>query len=309
MIFAACASIALTANTLADETSPSASEGLDTITVFGSRAKDRSVFDSAVPIDVFSSDDLVYFTMVARHLEVLFTNTSLIADLATATRNLQELFDHMRQAIVAFDASGSVVRIASREARFLFQRERLEDCSVRDLLYPGAPAYDVDAASFEEWVDLVMNASVENWAKYEAYAPRDVVIERDGQHTVLALEFRPLVRDARIHQLMLLATDVTIERRLESVLRLQKAEHAARVAAMRRLIAGGPQVFLTFVDSARARFDRCDAIVRDVGVLNNGDDLLPGSTLFDYLVDALPHRDREGLAQAARDIFLPLLVE
>lgn len=217
----------------------------------------------AVAQDVFSSDDLVYFTMVARHLEVLFTNTNLIADLATATRNLQELFDHMRQAIVAFDASGSVVRIASREARFLFQRERLEDCSVRDLLYPGAPAYDVDAASFEEWVDLVMNASVENWAKYEAYAPRDVVIERDGQHTVLALEFRPLVRDARIHQLMLLATDVTVERRLESVLRLQKAEHAARVAAMRRLIAGGPQVFLTFVDSARARFDRCDAIIRE----------------------------------------------
>jgi chemotaxis protein histidine kinase CheA len=43
----------------------------------------------------------------------------------------------------------------------------------------------------------------------------------------------------------------------------QEEEHARRMAAMRRLIAGGGQVFVAFIDGARDRLARCAAIVSD----------------------------------------------
>ncbi|HEV3189872.1 MAG TPA: ATP-binding protein [Polyangiaceae bacterium] len=210
-----------------------------------------------------SNDDLVYFTMLGRHLAVLFTNAALIADLGSATRNLQELFDHMRQAIVAFDATGSIGSVSSRQAKLIFEQENLEGCLVRDLLYRGAPPYDVDAAAFGDWLELAMSTPPSEWASCEAYAPRDVVVTHaNGSSIPLALEFRPLVRDERITHLMMLATDVTMERKLEKAVRTHEAEHGRRVAAMRRVIAGGTQVFLDFLDSARARLERCDALLQ-----------------------------------------------
>ncbi len=211
-----------------------------------------------------SEDDLLYFTMLGRHVAALTTNSNLIAELESATRRLQELFDHMRQAIVSFDASGSVGSVSSRQAKVLFGRENLEGCHIRDLLYPGAAEYDVDAASFTDWLDLVMHAPAADWPSYEPFAPREVAVQHsDGATVPLELEFRPLVRDGKVAQIMALATDVSRARSLERAVRSHEAEHTRRVAAMRRLIAGGPQVFLAFVDSARGRFERCESVLHD----------------------------------------------
>jgi HPt (histidine-containing phosphotransfer) domain-containing protein/PAS domain-containing protein/anti-sigma regulatory factor (Ser/Thr protein kinase) len=209
-----------------------------------------------------SNDDLVYFTMLGRHIAVLLSNSNLIADLGAARRSLQELFDHMRQAIVTFDASGQVGSISSRQAKVVFERENLEGCSIRDLLYPGALEHDVDALAFAEWLELVLNAPASDWAASGRFAPREVTIVRKAGVTPLELEFQPMVRDGRITQVMLLATDVTLERKLERAVRSHEAEHARRVAAMRRLIAGGTQVFLAFVESARERLDRCEQLIQ-----------------------------------------------
>jgi two-component system, chemotaxis family, sensor kinase CheA len=209
-----------------------------------------------------SDDDLLYFTMLGRHLAALLSNENLIVELGAASRRLQELFDHMRQAIVTFDASGSVGSVSSRQARVLFGTESLQGCCIRDLLYPGAPEYDVDAATFTDWLDLVMDAPAADWPYYEPFAPREIALDLgDGASAPVELEFRPLVRDGKIAQIMVLATDVTLARSLEKAVRSHEAERSRRVAAMRRLIAGGPQVFLTFLDSARARFDRCESVL------------------------------------------------
>jgi HPt (histidine-containing phosphotransfer) domain-containing protein len=209
-----------------------------------------------------SNDDLVYFTMLGRHIAVLLSNSNLIADLGAARRSLQELFDHMRQAIVTFDARGRVGSISSRQAKVVFERESLEGCSINDLLYPGALEHDVDALAFTEWLELVMNAPASEWEANERFAPREVTIARRAGVTPLELEFQPVVREGRVTQVMLLATDVTLERKLERAVRSHEAEHARRVAAMRRLIAGGTQVFLAFVESARARLDRCEDLIQ-----------------------------------------------
>ncbi|MGD0678138.1 MAG: ATP-binding protein [Polyangiaceae bacterium] len=211
-----------------------------------------------------TEEDLVYFTMIGRHFAALWNNQSLISALRSATQNVQELFDHMKEAIVAFDPASSICGASSRQAKVLFERENLEGCSVRDLLYPGAAPDDVDAASFSEWVDLAFHTPPDEWASCACHAPRDVFIASNhGAPILLELEFRPLVRDGAITHLMLLASDVSAERRLEEVLQTHEAHHAKQLAAMRRLIAGGPQVFIDFIDSARARINRCEAILRE----------------------------------------------
>ena len=119
----------------------------------------------------------------------------------------------MREAIVVFDRDGVVGSISSRQAKVLFKRDELQGTPVRDLLYPGTPPYDVEAASFTEWVDMAFATPPGAWATCEAYAPREAVLLDETRHeTPLELEFRPLIRGGSIAQLMLLATDVSRER-------------------------------------------------------------------------------------------------
>ena len=55
------------------------------------------------------------------------------------------------------------------------------------------------------------------------------------------------------------ASDVSAARELENAVRTHEAEGARRLVAVRRLIAGGTQVFLAFVGSARARIESFEA--------------------------------------------------
>jgi two-component system, chemotaxis family, sensor kinase CheA len=215
-----------------------------------------------------SADDLVNFAMLGRHLAVLLSNAALIDDLESASRNLQELFDHMRQAIVTFDHTGAIGGVSSSQARAFFGFETLEGRSARELLYPASPDYDVDATAFNEWVQMVFATPADEWATCEPYAPRETVItSRDGRPIPLELEFRPLIRAGKIAHVMLLATDVSVARELEVAVRTHQAKDATRLFAMRRLIAGGTQVFLAFVESVRARIVSSEALLTEHSTL------------------------------------------
>ena len=131
----------------------------------------------------FASDDLMNFVMLGRHLAVLLSNSALINELDAASRSLQNLFDHMRQAIIAFDHTGAVGRVSSRQARLVFEHESLEGKSIRELLYPGALDYDVAAADFDEWLQVAFATPAENWAACEAYAPREVLVTNQHGHS------------------------------------------------------------------------------------------------------------------------------
>ena len=224
----------------------------------------------------FASDDLINFVMLGRHLAVLLSNSALINELDAASRRLQNLFDHMRQAIVAFDHTGAVGRVSSRQARLIFEQDNLEGRSIRELLYPGAPDYDVAAAAFDEWMHMACATPAENWAACEVYAPREVVVTgQDGRAKLLELEFRPVTQHGQTTQIMVLASDVSAARELENAVRTHEAEGARRLVAVRRLIAGGTQVFLAFVASARSRIASFEA------ALSAELELLPIATIDD----------------------------
>jgi signal transduction histidine kinase len=191
--------------------------------------------------------------------------------IAAARSSLQEVLDNMRQAIVVFGREGVVEGASSKQATMLFQPGTLQGGSlegrrIKDLLYPGAVAHDIEVIAFDEWLRIAFAADEGSWDEVAALAPREArLFQRSGEDVILELEFRPVLEAERIARIMLLATDATDRRKLELAMHAQERQHALQMAAMRRLIASGAQLFVSFLHGAKERLARCRAIV-GVGV-------------------------------------------
>jgi HAMP domain-containing protein/HPt (histidine-containing phosphotransfer) domain-containing protein len=223
----------------------------------GARRLERGELSARV--DIQSADE------VGQLARAFNTMGEAIADreqrLDAARQSMRDLFDHMRQAIVAFGPEGTIEGEVSRQAARLFG-SALSGARVRDVLYRGALQGDIDAQAFEEWVNVAFLVRPSEWSEFAALAPSEVVLQLDGESSVpVELEFRPVTKNGKVVRVMLLATDVSEQRALERTVQSQEEEHARQMAAMRRLVAGGPQVFIMFVESARQRIARCREIV------------------------------------------------
>jgi len=182
--------------------------------------------------------------------------------LELARENLRDLFDHMRQAIVAFGPDGKIQGATSRQAHVLFGEPDFEGQPVRSLLFPKVTEYDVDALAFDEWLTMAFSSKPEEWPKLQGFAPSEVRLPRGAEAPIpVLLEFRPVVRHGAITQLMLLATDVSAERALERKVEAQELAHERRLAAMRRLVAGGTHLFVRFIEGSRDRVTACQALL------------------------------------------------
>jgi HAMP domain-containing protein/HPt (histidine-containing phosphotransfer) domain-containing protein len=223
----------------------------------GARRLEKGELGARVDID--SADE------VGQLARAFNTMGEAIADreqrLDAARQSLRDLFDHMRQAIVAFGPSGSIEGEVSKQAARLFG-ENLSGMRVRDVLYRGVPDRDIDAQAFDEWANVAFRVRPSEWPEFAALAPSEVLLSRQGEEpTPVELEFRPVTKNGKVVRVMVLATDVSEQRALQRTVQSQEEEHARQMAAMRRLVAGGPQVFVMFVESARQRISRCLEIV------------------------------------------------
>jgi two-component system, chemotaxis family, sensor kinase CheA len=184
--------------------------------------------------------------------------------LKRAHEELARLFDGMAEAIVAFGPDGCVSGHASRKAHEVFGRGTLAGVALRDLLYPCADAYDVEAEAFQAWLTVAFTQPVEAWEEIKELAPRRALL-RAGQagEAHLALEFRALLHEGRIQRVILIAADETEKH----VLLRQQAElesaHERQLQAMRKLLAGGAQVFVNFVRSSHERLDAIATLLRE----------------------------------------------
>ncbi len=184
--------------------------------------------------------------------------------LADATRRLRELFDHMQQAIVVFGRDGIVEKTASAQASIVFGQT--SGRHVKNLLYPGAPSLDVELQAFLDWLPLAIESAPEEWAELAVLAPKEVSLRdpRTSEKRYLGLEFEPIRQDGSVVRMMLLATDETEVRLLEEEMRAQEEEHGKQMARMRRLLAGGGQVFASFLANAEERLDRGERALHDL---------------------------------------------
>lgn len=181
--------------------------------------------------------------------------------LEAANRSLRELFDHMRQGIVVFDAKGVIVGECSREAREIFGTRARAGEAIIGLFADEASRWDPTMKLLAEWVSSVFEEGVSGFEETSALAPKEIILGASGAgERLLTLEFRPIVEDGELRRVMLLATNVTLQRRLEREVETQRAAHAQQLAALRRQAAGGGAVFVSFLETSRARVARSEEL-------------------------------------------------
>ncbi len=186
--------------------------------------------------------------------------------LAAANKSLRELFDHMRQGILVFGPDGKVHGTHSRAAGEIFGNEALEGFDARELLYGTAGHWDAERRAFEEWLGLGFDAGADLWDEVVALAPRALTLNGGApEQRDLTLEFRPITQGGAVSKIMLLATDETDRRRLEREMERQGERHKNQIAVMRRLVVGGGQPFVAFLERSRRRFERAAELVAAAG--------------------------------------------
>jgi two-component system chemotaxis sensor kinase CheA len=93
--------------------------------------------------------------------------------------------------------------------------------------------------------------------------PKERVLnEFTDEEMHLAVEVRPIVQRGKLARIMVLASDETEKVRIEREAAAREAEHNKEMAAMKKLLSGGAQLFIAFMQSAT---DRLEAFEGDLG--------------------------------------------
>lgn len=179
--------------------------------------------------------------------------------IANQNRRLQALLDNMGQAIVVFGADGLLTEERSRSAeRWLDARP---GNSLLDILYPEDDALDIERQAFEAWLEVVFSSPAEKFRELLELAPQVLTRQIGSAEMHFELAFRLAGQAGPARQLMLLATDVTEQRRLERSVLEKEREHERQLSALRRLATGGGQLFVGFLENTRRRLEACRELV------------------------------------------------
>ena len=178
-------------------------------------------------------------------------------------QELASLFDNMRQAIFTFGSDMLVVGQYSGQAKKVFKRDELEGAHVLDLLFKDAPEYDPEFMMFQDWLKVVFSTPTEMWDEMAEMVPKERVLnEFTDEELNLAVEVRPIMAKGKLARIMVLASDETEKVRIAREAAARDAEHNKEMAAMKKLLSGGAQLFIAFMQSAT---DRLEAFEGDLG--------------------------------------------
>jgi chemotaxis protein histidine kinase CheA len=178
-------------------------------------------------------------------------------------QELASLFDNMRQAIFTFGPDMLVVGQYSGQAKKVFKRDELAGAHVLELLFKDAPEYDPEFMMFQDWLKVVFSTTPEMWDEMAEMVPKERVLnEFTDEEMHLAVEVRPIISRGTLSRIMVLASDETEKVRIAREAAARDAEHNKEMAAMKKLLSGGAQLFIAFMQSAS---DRLDAFEGDLG--------------------------------------------
>ena len=178
-------------------------------------------------------------------------------------QELASLFDNMRQAIFTFGPDLKVVGQYSGQAKKVFRRDELDGAEVLGLLFKDSPEYDPEFMMFQDWLKVVFSTPPDMWDEMAEMVPRERVLNEftpDELH--LAVEVRPIMQGGKLGRIMVLASDETEKVASQREAAARDAEHNKAMAAMKKWLSGGAQLFIAFMQSAS---DRLTAFEGDLG--------------------------------------------
>jgi hypothetical protein len=173
-----------------------------------------------------------------------------------ANDNLRQLFDNMRQGVMAFGRELTVSDRYSAQAKLIFHRDELSGERIDELLFGDEGDWDPDKQAFSEWLSIAFTVPGDAWDTVEQLAPQERVIAAGTeQERHLALDFRPIIENGQLVNIMALVTDQTERVRLEREAKEQAEAHERELAAMQRRLSAGVQVFIKFLEDSEMRLE------------------------------------------------------
>lgn len=182
--------------------------------------------------------------------------------IAAAQAEVVRLLDAMRQAVFGFGPDLRVVGRCSRAAHAVFGRDDLERVDVRELLLAGLAEGSPEASAIAEFLELVFVVPAAAWPQVQELAPREICLHPDTpEQRELVLEFVPLREGDALARVMVVVTDETEARRIRREMKALEDRYASDLAATRRLLCLGANVFVDFSASMHRRLACVDALV------------------------------------------------
>jgi two-component system chemotaxis sensor kinase CheA len=188
--------------------------------------------------------------------------------ISNMNERLQGLLDNMRQAIVVFDADGALAEERSRLARQVFG-DAAGPSNIAELLCPASSCSEVEREAFLAWLAELGAAPEAELDELFELAPPEVTLPGPDGERVLELEFRRAPSEGPRSRFMLLASDVTAQRRLERTAESQARAHEKQLTVLRRLLSGGAHVFVRFLTTTRRRLAQARALLDSTPLLEN----------------------------------------
>jgi two-component system chemotaxis sensor kinase CheA len=212
---------------------------------------------AAVEVPVLRDDELGRLSRTFNAMS--HTITERERRVAASNARLQSLLDNMGEAIVVFGPDGVLTEDHSRQAERMFGVTA--GVRISDLLFPSGSASELERDAFCAWVEVAFATPAERFSELLELAPRAACLGAPEHALELELEWRLVSRAQAPAQIMLLARDVTEKRRLERSVAQKDLEHEAQLSAVRRLVAGGGQLFAGFIESAHQRLASCKELL------------------------------------------------
>lgn len=152
--------------------------------------------------------------------------------LHASEREVDNILSSMEQGIFTFNLDMKAGSKHSKNAEKLFGRTEFNDVPVPEIFQMNTE----DQASFDKWLKLMQrDSSIERWKKYEQLNPvQKMVLDDSKGKRILKLSYQPILKNEKLNKIMVLASDITEQVRIEKKLKLHQAEkelHLERVLA------------------------------------------------------------------------------
>ena len=174
--------------------------------------------------------------------------------LAEVNREIEIMLNNLDEGIFTFSPSGSVNAQHSSRARQLFSITDFENATFGQI-------FDTDhdtIAEFQQWLELVSTPRfLGNWEHFEQLSPiRELISEEDGRSRIITVRYRPIIEGDTLKRVMVLASDVTDQRKAEAALNAAKRGREDEMARVLSLVQNDRSSLDAFLEEAKRYADQ-----------------------------------------------------
>ena len=216
--------------------------------------------DQAVIVE--RRDELGYlaltFESMRCSLKELFENldnkvSERTAQLRASEKEVKDILDAIDQGIFTFTPNLDVNKEHSQKAEDIFNTEDFKAVDLNQVL--GLNTKQI--TEFKNWLDMVCKMPIvrRQWHKYSKLCPVDELNNMGkNRDRIVKIQFSPIEENNQVQKFMLLATDVTEQRRADTALRKTVKEQASFTSNVIALINVDPSESNQFIERIR-QFD------------------------------------------------------